>query len=631
MMRPGNPPERFDPLDELLVENILNLSDEQLLAEVVEEFGDRTALATEFDAIVLREKSSTNVRPANENLLAPANKTGEWKPLSEYARFLQRSLARSAYVFVSNRAYALTSSAFALLLLVAVVAMRSQQEIGVRRFPPESGVALSTPCEDSSGDEAIAACGRVLALNPNDAAAYTHRGSAYNVKGEYDLAISDFDRAIRLDPTLAGPHNGRGYAYYLKGDFERAFADADKAIRLDPKLAAAYNNRGNIYRVKGDYNSSISDYDQAIRLAEELRENWPARLPTSDNMPSRTSGNSRSSERELLGKQLAKLKEEEARIKGKISESELQLLTFIQDSRSDERGTGRQAQRDRKLDQAMAALPQRSQTPSPQESKPTGPLPTDPPQTAQGPITSQPPVVRADPIRIAIQHGPLQKNTGIFIVSQPEIGSGLPEDFSAIEKGKAPFILSQPVDADIVWDVVNGWVLLRDGSWSRMKLMVSRDHRILEKVDGAALGGVIDRTWAAREIRAQAVTRLIKVNISDVGLAYALGEQPTLTVDGVRDSYLTAVNLAADGTIQLLLPSAQVSKDQWTFSLRAGLPLGTNTAVVIATSTPAEDLVGWLRAHDQQRDAFELPAALASKISADGKTRLGTIIFQTIR
>jgi hypothetical protein len=52
---------------------------------------------------------------------------------------------------------------------------------------------------------------------------------------------------------------------------------------------------------------------------------------------------------------------------------------------------------------------------------------------------------------------------------------------------------------------------------------------------------------------------------------------------------------------------------------------------VIATSTPAEDLVGWLRVHNQQRDAFELPATLASKISADGKTRLGTIIFETIR
>jgi hypothetical protein len=240
-------------------------------------------------------------------------------------------------------------------------------------------------------------------------------------------------------------------------------------------------------------------------------------------------------------------------------------------------------------------------------------------------------LVRLDPVRIAIQHGPLEKNTGVFIVSPPETGSGLPEGFSAIEKGKAPFILSQPVDADIIWDVVNGWVLPRDGTWSRMKLMVSRGHRILEKVDGAALGGVIDRTWAVREIRALAVTRLIKVKISDVGLAYALGEQPTLVADGVRDSYLTAVNLAADGTIQLLLPSAQVSTDQWTYSLRAGLPLGTNTAVVIATSTPAEDLVGWLHAHDQQRDAFDLPAALASKISADGKTRLGTVIFQTIR
>ena len=49
------------------------------------------------------------------------------------------------------------------------------------------------------------------------------------------------------------------------------------------------------------------------------------------------------------------------------------------------------------------------------------------------------------------------------------------------------------------------------------------------------------------------------------------------------------------------------------------------------SSTPAEDLVGWLRANDQQRDAFDLPAALAGKISADAETLFGTIVFETIR
>jgi tetratricopeptide (TPR) repeat protein len=46
-------------------------------------------------------------------------------------------------------------------------------------------------------DEAIAACSRLLAADPKDALAYAGRGIAYNRKGNYDRAISDFDQAIR--------------------------------------------------------------------------------------------------------------------------------------------------------------------------------------------------------------------------------------------------------------------------------------------------------------------------------------------------------------------------------------------------------------------------------------------------
>jgi hypothetical protein len=53
-------------------------------------------------------------------------------------------------------------------------------------------------------------------------------------------------------------------------------------------------------------------------------------------------------------------------------------------------------------------------------------------------------------------------------------------------------------------------------------------------------------------------------------------------------------------------------------------PLGTDYTVVIATNAPADDLIGWLKAHDKKLDAFELPGVLAAKVAADDKTRLGT-------
>jgi Flp pilus assembly protein TadD len=122
-------------------------------------------------------------------------------------------------------------------------------------------------CRDTQkGDEAVAACGRLIARNPKDVAAYNSRGHVYNAKGDYDRAIADFDQAIQRDPKLAVAYNNRGFAWYRKGDYDRAIADYDQVIRLDPKVAVAYNNRGNAWYGKHDYDRAIADYDQAIRL-----------------------------------------------------------------------------------------------------------------------------------------------------------------------------------------------------------------------------------------------------------------------------------------------------------------------------------------------------------------------------
>jgi hypothetical protein len=217
------------------------------------------------------------------------------------------------------------------------------------------------------------------------------------------------------------------------------------------------------------------------------------------------------------------------------------------------------------------------------------PVVTQSSKTPPPPVTSQ-----ANPVRVAIE-------------------KGAKDLFSAIEKGNAPFIQSEPSEADIVWDVQHSTAL-------------SRGDLIMSQVDGSLLGAVIDRTWAVREIQAMATQRIIDVKMGENGREYHLGDQPTLVADGVRNSYLTVVNVAADGTLQLLYANnnAHVTEDQWTYSPKVDLPLGTDYTVVIATSGPANDLVGWLRAHNQKHDAFQLPGILAKTIKADSLARLGT-------
>jgi tetratricopeptide (TPR) repeat protein len=127
-------------------------------------------------------------------------------------------------------------------------------------------------CQIWLSNEAIAACSRLLALNPNDADAYNGRGNAYNGEGHYDRAIADFDQAIRLDPKNANSYNDRGNSYSVKRDYDQAIADYDQAIRLNPKFAAAYCNRGQAYEAKNDPDHAIADFEQALKLDPSLAD-----------------------------------------------------------------------------------------------------------------------------------------------------------------------------------------------------------------------------------------------------------------------------------------------------------------------------------------------------------------------
>jgi tetratricopeptide (TPR) repeat protein len=116
------------------------------------------------------------------------------------------------------------------------------------------------------GDEAIAACSRLISSNPGVADHFNRRGNAYYSKHDYDRALSDYDQAIQLDPKFAVAYNNRGNAYNNKHDYDRAISDYDQAIQFNPKFAIAYNGRGSAYRNKGEYDRAISDFDEAIQL-----------------------------------------------------------------------------------------------------------------------------------------------------------------------------------------------------------------------------------------------------------------------------------------------------------------------------------------------------------------------------
>jgi hypothetical protein len=231
--------------------------------------------------------------------------------------------------------------------------------------------------------------------------------------------------------------------------------------------------------------------------------------------------------------------------------------------------------------------------------EPPKPAPAPAPHGAalQGAEVQPPPQPQGEPVRVAVVNGPETA-------------------FSTIGKARAPFVQVAPAEADLIWDVGQSNAL-------------SRGDLVMTHVDGTVLGGVIDRTWAVREIRKlTAGARIIDARIGDNGKSYSVGQRPELAVDGVRDAWLTAVNIAADGTIQMLFPfyasdQPHVMDDQWIHPFDVQLPYGTDYTVVIATSSRAGDLLAWLHGHNLKPDAVELPAVIGRTIAADPKARAG--------
>jgi hypothetical protein len=217
-------------------------------------------------------------------------------------------------------------------------------------------------------------------------------------------------------------------------------------------------------------------------------------------------------------------------------------------------------------------------------------------------VEPRPPEPQIDPVRVAIVNGP-------------------EASFSAIHKGRAPFVGSERSEADLVWNVSEDTVL-------------SRGDLVMSPIDLSLLGNVIDRTWAIREIQKLSRSRVIDVKMREDGKSYKIGDRPELRISDIRDRYLTLVNIAADGTVQLLFPAnpgqdPYIRAENWIYDPVVSPPVGADLVVAIETSHPVERLIDWLYTHNGKPDAFDLPAIVARTIAADVTSRVGTVGLYT--
>lgn len=60
-----------------------------------------------------------------------------------------------------------------------------------------------------------------IAASPADEQAYSRRGDAYFLTGQYDKAVADYEKMLEIDPQFAPKHWRLGLAYYYSGQFEK--------------------------------------------------------------------------------------------------------------------------------------------------------------------------------------------------------------------------------------------------------------------------------------------------------------------------------------------------------------------------------------------------------------------------
>ena len=122
-------------------------------------------------------------------------------------------------------------------------------------------------CHQKNYKKAIESHSQAILYNSKNGDAYWHRALAYNLNGDYQLAINDYSTAMfyNFDPEdLATLYDNRGNNKRQLKQNREAISDYNTAIKLNPKKGKYFGHRGLAYQNNSDYQLAIDDFGTAI-------------------------------------------------------------------------------------------------------------------------------------------------------------------------------------------------------------------------------------------------------------------------------------------------------------------------------------------------------------------------------
>lgn len=234
--------------------------------------------------------------------------------------------------------------------------------------------------------------------------------------------------------------------------------------------------------------------------------------------------------------------------------------------------------------------------PGPLAAPPTAPTPPTPP-----PVGGPAPSLKPGPtIKLASLDGQAKRFEGLTPIDTP---------FDVVAPNQQP---------DLVWDPAT-------------KDVVAAGDIIARNVDKSDLPAIVDRMAAVRAVKQLATQAPLTVRLSPDSKVHNRGQQVQLTVDDVGGRAFYLVNVAGDGTVQLLYPVGSdapvFDKPQFRLDFKVREPFGADQVVAVAAPQKLADLDQALKRLDGRRSAGQV-ARLLGRYMQPG-ARVGSVGLYT--
>lgn len=105
-----------------------------------------------------------------------------------------------------------------------------------------------------------------LKIEPGNTLALQGRVKAYDLQGQFGLAIEDWTSLIAQSPNDDKLYRSRGASELGAKNFSAALADYGKSLELNPKGLDAYIGRALVYEAMGDKDNALKEFDLGIAI-----------------------------------------------------------------------------------------------------------------------------------------------------------------------------------------------------------------------------------------------------------------------------------------------------------------------------------------------------------------------------